>query len=62
MKSAILLPVIAIVGAAALSSVFIMDEREKMLVLQFGQVKQVKPEPGSPFGAAWATARMTSGR
>lgn len=49
MKSAILLPVIAIVGAAALSSVFIVDEREKVLVLQFGQVKQVKQEPGLGF-------------
>lgn len=49
MKSAILLPVIAIVGAAALSSLFIVDEREKALVLQFGQVKQVKEEPGLGF-------------
>ena len=42
MKSAILLPIVAILGAAVLSSVFIVDEREKALVLQFGQVKQVK--------------------
>ncbi|ESW61628.1 MAG: protease [Rhodobacter sp. CACIA14H1] len=49
MKSAILLPVIAIIGATALSSVFIVDEREKALVLQFGQVKQVKQDPGLGF-------------
>lgn len=49
MKSAILLPVIAIIGATALSSVFIVDEREKVLVLQFGQVKQVKQDPGLGF-------------
>ena len=49
MKSAILLPVIAILGATALSSLFIVDEREKALVLQFGQVKQVKEEPGLGF-------------
>lgn len=49
MKSAILLPIVAILGATALSSLFIVDEREKVLVLQFGQVKQVKQEPGLGF-------------
>lgn len=49
MKSAILLPVVAILGATALSSLFIVDEREKALVLQFGQVKQIKEEPGLGF-------------
>lgn len=49
MKSAILLPIAAIIGAAALSSIFIVDEREKALVLQFGQVKQVKEDPGLGF-------------
>jgi membrane protease subunit HflC len=39
--------VIAVVGL--LSSVFIVDEREKALVLQFGQIKQVKEEPGLAF-------------
>jgi len=32
-----------------LSSVFIVDERKKALVLQFGQVTQVKAEPGLGF-------------
>ena len=32
-----------------LSSVFTVDEREKVLVLQFGQVKQVKEDPGLGF-------------
>ncbi len=36
-------------GALALSSVFIVDEREKALVLQFGQVKAVKEDPGLGF-------------
>ncbi|WP_420026515.1 protease modulator HflC [Fuscovulum ytuae] len=49
MKSAILLPIAAILGAAVLSSLFIVDEREKALVLQFGQVKQVKEDPGLGF-------------
>lgn len=33
----------------AFSSFFIVDEREKALVLQFGQVKAVKTEPGLAF-------------
>ncbi len=39
--------VVAVVGL--LSSIFIVDEREKALVLQFGQIKQVKTEPGLSF-------------
>lgn len=49
MKAQVVLPVIAIIAATALSSIFIVDEREKALVLQFGQVKQVKEEPGLGF-------------
>jgi membrane protease subunit HflC len=45
---------IALGSAAALvflglSSVFIVDEREKALVLQFGQVRDVKEDPGLAF-------------
>lgn len=42
---------IALVGVlfVILSSVFIVDEREKALVLQFGQIKSVKEEPGLAF-------------
>ena len=47
--TAFILPAIAFVGAAALSSMFIVDERERVLVLQFGQVKQVVSEPGLGF-------------
>ena len=49
MKAAIVLPALAVVGALALSSVFIVDERETVLVLQFGQVKQIKATPGLGF-------------
>ncbi len=49
MKMQLILPAIAVVGAVVLSSLFIVDEREKVLVLQFGQVKQVKEEPGLGF-------------
>ena len=48
-KTAMILPGLAILGALLLSSVFIVDEREKVLVLQFGQVKQIKEEPGLGF-------------
>ncbi|PTW51341.1 MULTISPECIES: protease modulator HflC [Rhodovulum] len=48
-KSAFLIPLAILVGATALSSVFIVDERERALVLQFGQVKAVKAEPGLAF-------------
>ena len=33
----------------ALSSIFIVDEREKALILQFGQIKRVVEEPGLAF-------------
>jgi membrane protease subunit HflC len=48
-RSAIILPAIVVLIAAISSSVFIVDEREKALVLQFGQVKAVKEEPGLGF-------------
>ncbi|MBI1171885.1 protease modulator HflC [bacterium] len=49
MKMVYTLPVLAILLATALSSVFIVDVREKVLVLQFGEVKQVVDEPGLYF-------------
>lgn len=48
-KTSFLIPVIAIIGAAFLSSIFVVDEREKALVLRFGQIKQVRTEPGLGF-------------
>ncbi|WP_136634788.1 protease modulator HflC [Pseudooceanicola onchidii] len=48
-KSAFLLPVLFVVVVIFLSSIFIVDEREKALVLQFGRVVDVKEEPGLAF-------------
>lgn len=48
-RSALLLPILAVIVAGVMSSLFIVDEREKALVLQFGQVKQVKEDPGLGF-------------
>jgi membrane protease subunit HflC len=48
-KSNLIIPGLVIVVAALLSSIFIVDEREKALVLQFGQIKSVKQEPGLAF-------------
>ena len=48
-RASLILPVLAVAVALAMSSVFIVDEREKALVLQFGQVKAVKEDPGLGF-------------
>jgi len=44
-----LIPIIVIAVAGVLSSIFIIDEREKGLVLQFGQIVRVQEEPGLGF-------------
>jgi membrane protease subunit HflC len=48
-KTAFVLPVIALAVVGVLSSVFIVDEREKALVLQFSKIIAVKEEPGLGF-------------
>ncbi len=48
-KSPIILIVVVILGVIGLSSIFIVDERERALVLQFGRVVAVKEEPGLAF-------------
>lgn len=41
--------ILIVIAFLASSSIFIVDEREKALVLQFGQVKDVKENPGLAF-------------
>lgn len=48
-KTTFLLPVLVLAVVGLLSSIFIVDEREKALVLQFGRVVSVKEEPGLAF-------------
>ncbi|MEO9572482.1 MAG: protease modulator HflC [Tateyamaria sp.] len=48
-RATYLLPIIVILAAIGLSSIYIVDEREKGLVLQFGRVVAVKEEPGLAF-------------
>ncbi|MCC5989700.1 MAG: protease modulator HflC, partial [Pararhodobacter sp.] len=48
-KLTLLIPALVIAAVIALSSMFIVDERENVLVLQFGQVKQVRTDPGLYF-------------
>ena len=48
-KLGYLVPVLVVAVIAALSAIFVVDEREKALVLRFGQIKQVKIEPGIGF-------------
>jgi membrane protease subunit HflC len=45
----LLLPIVVVAIVAVLSSIFVVDEREKALVLRFGQIKQVVTEPGIGF-------------
>ena len=48
-KSTFLIPVVVVALVGVLSSVFIVDEREKALVLQFGRVVAVKEDTGLAF-------------
>ncbi|UOA26501.1 protease modulator HflC [Pseudosulfitobacter sp. DSM 107133] len=48
-NTTLIIPALVVLVAILLSSVFIVDEREKALVLQFGQIKSVKEEPGLAF-------------
>ncbi|PVA10997.1 protease modulator HflC [Pelagivirga sediminicola] len=48
-KTAFILPAIVAIVVVALLSIFIVDEREKVLVLQFSKIIDVKEEPGLGF-------------
>ena len=48
-KLPILFGVLFVALVLVMSSLFIVDERQKALVLQFGQIKSVKEEPGLAF-------------
>lgn len=48
-KTALLLPAFVVLVVIGFSSIFIVDEREKALVLQFGQIVNVQEEPGLGF-------------
>ena len=41
-----LIPIFVVIGFGLISALFIVDEREKALVLQFGRVVSIKTEPG----------------
>ncbi|WP_050931628.1 protease modulator HflC [Aestuariivita boseongensis] len=44
-----LIPIVVLAAVTVLSAIFIVDEREKALVLQFGRVVSTKEEPGLYF-------------
>ena len=44
-----LIPIVILVLAGLLSAIFIVDEREKVLILRFGQIKQEVTDPGLGF-------------
>ena len=49
MRAMYVIPALVIVAAGALSSIFTVDERDKVLVLQFGEIKQSIDKPGLYF-------------
>lgn len=49
MRIQYVIPALVILGGVVLSSVYTVDEREKALVLQFGEVKKVVMTPGLGF-------------
>lgn len=49
MRAMYIIPAFVVLLVLVLSSVFIVDERKRALVLQFGQVVQVKEDPGLGF-------------
>jgi membrane protease subunit HflC len=53
MKSRIAVISAVVIVVVGLMSVFIVDEREKALVLRFGQIKQIKTDPGLGFKFPW---------
>ena len=48
-KAGFILPVVVVLIVTAFSALFVVDERENVLVLQFGQVRQEIKEPGLGF-------------
>jgi len=48
-KTTLILPIVFVAVIVALSSVFVVTEKEKALVLQFGKVVAVKEKPGLGF-------------
>ncbi len=48
-KVGILIPIAIVAVVTAFSSIFVVDERENVLVMQFGQVRQEISEPGLGF-------------
>jgi membrane protease subunit HflC len=49
MRTTYILPGLALIGALAASSIYVVDERERALVLQFGKVVEVRDLPGLFF-------------
>lgn len=48
-KTTLFLPILVVAIAIIMSAVIIVDEREKVLILQFGRVVSVKEDPGLTF-------------
>ncbi|MBD3662478.1 protease modulator HflC [Sulfitobacter aestuariivivens] len=44
-----LIPILVVAVVAVLMAIYVVDEREKVLVVRFGQIEQVRTEPGIGF-------------
>ena len=49
MRGPVLIAILVGIGFVLLNAVFTVDERQKAMVLQFGQVRAVKEDPGLAF-------------
>ncbi len=48
-KATFIIPAIVVAIALLFSSIFVVDERQRALVMQFGQIRQIIDEPGLNF-------------
>ncbi|CUH76160.1 protease modulator HflC [Tropicibacter naphthalenivorans] len=48
-KTTFIIPAVVVAAIVLMSSIFVVNEKQKALVLQFGQIKAVKEKPGLAF-------------
>ena len=61
-RSIFLIPLLIVAVLVLSWSVFVVDERERALVLQFGQIIRVENEPGLNFKAPWQSVQRFEDR
>ena len=61
-RSVFLIPILIVVVLLGSWSIFVVDERRRALVLQFGQIVDVVNEPGLNFKAPWQSVEYYEDR